>query len=66
RGNRTSDGVVVTLGLTNSELAARVGSVREVVSRSFTRMQNDGFIALKGRSITILDEVRLAELASDD
>ncbi len=66
RGQRTADGVVVTLGLTNSELAARVGSVREVVSRSFTRMQNDGFIALKGRSITILDEERLAELASDD
>lgn len=66
RGKRTVDGVVVTLGMTNSELAARVGSVREVVSRSFTRMQTEGCIAVKGRSITILDEERLAELASDD
>ena len=66
RGKRTADGVVVTLGMTNSELAARVGSVREVVSRSFTRLQGEGCIAVMGRSITILDEVRLAELASDD
>ena len=66
RGKRTVDGVVVTLGMTNSELAARVGSVREVVSRSFTRLQSEGCIAVKGRSITILDEDRLAEIASDD
>lgn len=65
-GERTGSSVVVSLGLTNHELAARVGTVREVVSRSFTRMQGDGLIAVKGKRITILDEERLAAYASDE
>jgi CRP-like cAMP-binding protein len=43
------------LALTNEELAARVGSVRDVVSRTLNALQTDGLIRLHGREVTILD-----------
>jgi CRP/FNR family transcriptional regulator len=49
------------LNFTNDELAARLGSVRDVVSRSLSALQNDGFIKLNGRQVTILDSVALAD-----
>src|SRR5215211_333607 len=44
RGARTGKGFDVTLTLTNQQIAARVGSVREVVSRALARLQQDGLI----------------------
>src|SRR5215212_9752693 len=41
RGETTNEGLAVTLSLTNQQIAARVGSVREVVSRALTRLQQD-------------------------
>jgi DNA-binding GntR family transcriptional regulator len=45
----------VTLALTNRQIAARIGSVREVVSRALSRLQQDGLIQIDGRCITICD-----------
>jgi CRP/FNR family transcriptional regulator len=52
------------LELTNEELAARLGSVRDVISRTLSGLQNDGLIQVQGRSIEILDGKRLAEEVS--
>ncbi|MBL8196258.1 MAG: Crp/Fnr family transcriptional regulator [Blastocatellia bacterium] len=52
------------LKLTNQQIAARVGTVREVVSRSFTRLQQDGLIKLEGREINLLDIKALAKHAN--
>lgn len=41
--------------LTHSQLAARIGTVREVVSRSLSRMQADGLVTIKGKIVTIPD-----------
>lgn len=43
------------LALSNHQIATRIGSVRDVVSRALTRLQHDGLISIKGRTITIPD-----------
>jgi CRP/FNR family transcriptional regulator len=59
RGRRTEAGVEVTLALTNQQIAARIGSVREVVSRALSRLQSNGLIAVDGRRVVIGDEEAL-------
>jgi CRP/FNR family transcriptional regulator len=45
---------------TNSAIASRLGSVREVVSRAFTRMEKIGWIKLeKDRTVTLLNQAAL-------
>ena len=47
--------MVFRLCLPNQEIASRIGSVRDVVSRAFTRLKHDGLIAMEDREVTILD-----------
>jgi CRP/FNR family transcriptional regulator len=68
RGVRTAAGVQLDLGLSNGDLAQRVGSVREVVSRTLGRLEREGLIAIdKGRRrrIVIPDEAALATYAGE-
>ena len=53
------DGNTCDLTWTNQEIAARIGTVREIVSRTMAKMVHDGAIRLDGRSLTILDRDRL-------
>lgn len=53
----------VDLPLSHQQLAARVGSVREVVTRALTRLQKDGLISLYGHRLVIPDHSRLADYA---
>jgi CRP/FNR family transcriptional regulator len=66
RGERTESGFDLTLTLTNQQIASRVGSVREVVSRALARLQQDGLVALEGRRLSIPDEAALASYADED
>lgn len=43
------------LHLSNHEIAARIGSVRDVVSRAFGRLKHMGLISMDDRDVTILD-----------
>ncbi|MFN0084648.1 MAG: Crp/Fnr family transcriptional regulator [Blastocatellia bacterium] len=63
RGQRTANGVELTLVLTNQQIAARIGSVREVISRALSRLQQNNLIAVDGRRVTINDEHALAVFA---
>jgi CRP/FNR family transcriptional regulator len=65
RGERTEGGLDFTLVLTNQQIAARVGSVREVVSRALARLQQDGLVKLEGRRLSIPDERALASYAGE-
>ncbi|MEO8042669.1 MAG: Crp/Fnr family transcriptional regulator, partial [Acidobacteriota bacterium] len=49
--------------LTHNQLAARIGTVREVVSRVMFRLQEQGLIAAKGKIITIPDTAALGRYA---
>jgi CRP/FNR family transcriptional regulator len=72
RGSRTKTGLEVDIALSNEELASRVGSVREVVSRAISRMGRDGLIAQvpstqkgKHKRLLIADEDALARYAGE-
>ena len=60
RGERLESGITFDLVMTNGQIAARVGSVREVVSRALARLQQDGLILVDNRRVTIPDEKLLA------
>ena len=46
---------VFPLSFTNDELAARLGSVRDVISRTLSALQSANLIRLQGRQVEILD-----------
>lgn len=56
------------LDFSNQQLAARIGSVREVVSRTLARLAQNGLIDIdtRARGITILDEQALKRFAEDE
>jgi len=45
----------VTLPSNNQELAARVGTVRELISRNISRLQAEELIEVHGRELIIRD-----------
>ncbi|MGC2111459.1 MAG: Crp/Fnr family transcriptional regulator [Candidatus Korobacteraceae bacterium] len=62
-GPRAAGSITITLPANNNELAAQIGTVRELVSRNMSRLQAEGLIQIDGRTVTILDMKRLeAEL----
>src|SRR5262245_44818695 len=63
RGERTANGYDLTLVLTNQQIGARIGTVREVVSRALARLQQNGLIMVDGRRVLIGDEMALAVFA---
>ena len=52
-GNRDGDAITVLLPVNNSELAAQIGTVRELVSRNLSRLQAEGLIQTDGRKVVI-------------
>jgi len=52
-GKRVASGIEVVLPVSNQELAARIGTVRELVSRNLSRLQAAGIIHIEGRTVTI-------------
>ena len=65
RGERRDKTIVVELALTNQQISARIGTVREVVSRALSRLQQNELIAVSGRVVTILDEEALKSFAGE-
>lgn len=53
----------VPLKLTQQEMAARIGTVRELVSRNLSRLQAEGIVRLEGHNLIIQDWKRLEEEA---
>ena len=54
-GRRTAEGIVVSLPVNNQELAAQIGTVRELVSRNLSRLQAEGMVKIDGRDVTLCD-----------
>ncbi len=64
-GKRTRNGIEITLPANNQELASQIGTVRELVSRNFSRFQAEGMLTVEGRRVTVTDLKALeAELQS--
>ena len=60
-GKRTAASVEVTLPITNQELAAQIGTVRELVSRNLSRLQAEGMLKIDGRTLLIYNLKALEE-----
>ena len=52
-GKRTADGIEITLPANNQELAAQIGTVRELVSRNLSRLQHEGILTVDARSVVV-------------
>jgi len=64
-GRQTPDGTEILLPANNQELAAQIGTVRELVSRNLSRFQAEGVLKIDGRTVIIYDLASLkAELES--
>jgi CRP/FNR family transcriptional regulator len=54
---------VVTLDLTKSQLAARLGTIPATLSRTFHRLSSEGLITVEGTQVVLLNSDRLQDLA---
>lgn len=66
KGIQTANGVRIKQKLTHNQLAARIGTVREVVTRAFLRLQNQGLIEVSGKEIFIPNVAILAGYADSE
>jgi CRP/FNR family transcriptional regulator len=64
RGVPAGEGCLVELKLTRAEIANRIGSVREVVSRAFAHLQTSGLIQLEGRRLVTVPNMRALRTAA--
>ncbi len=54
-GKRTGKGMEITLPASHQELAAQIGTVRELVSRNLSRLQAEGLLTIDGRNVIVRD-----------
>jgi CRP/FNR family transcriptional regulator len=62
-GLSCAPGAILDLGLTQEQLAARLGTVRELVSRAFRQLERGGALKRSRSRIVIRDPERLAAIA---
>jgi CRP-like cAMP-binding protein len=58
-GHRTADGIAITLPGTREEIAARIGTVREPLSRALAALAREGLVTVRGRRVMVRDPARL-------
>ena len=61
-GRQTTRGIEFQLPASHQELASRLGTVRELVSRNLMRLQAEGLLEVDARSIVVKDKKGLAAL----
>ena len=59
------DGISFSLPLSHTQLASRLGTVREVVTRSLQKLVQQDLLAIHGHRIVILDIITLRTLTED-
>jgi CRP/FNR family transcriptional regulator len=52
---RSKEGIHIELTKSHQDLAAELGTVRELVSRNLSRLQAEGFLEVEGRQIVVKD-----------
>ncbi len=59
------NGTIITLGMTQSDLADFFGVARPSIARALGELEDEGYIEAKGKSIKIIDKKGLADLTID-
>lgn len=62
-GKETPKGIRIESDMTKTELAKRINAAREVVSRTFADLKDEGIVAQDGKVIVILDKDRLTRVS---
>lgn len=62
-GRPTPEGVELTLPGTREEVAARIGTVREPLSRALAALVREGLVSVRGRLLLVRDLKRLEGVA---
>jgi len=65
-GRKTGEGTEIILTATNQDLAAQIGTVRELVSRNLSRFQSEGLLRLDGRTVLIPNLSRLEQELAEE
>lgn len=55
KGRQTPRGVEFNFSSSHQELAAHIGTVRELVSRNLSRLQAEGIIRIEGKTVVVLN-----------
>jgi CRP/FNR family transcriptional regulator, cyclic AMP receptor protein len=55
QGVRSAEGIRIELTKSHQDLAAEMGTVRELVSRNLSRLEAEGFLDVEGRKIVVKD-----------
>jgi CRP/FNR family cyclic AMP-dependent transcriptional regulator len=63
-GDRTAEGLLIDLGLTQDEIASWTGTSREALTRALTLFRQRGWIATERRRILLLDVESMRRRAS--
>jgi CRP/FNR family transcriptional regulator len=63
---RMARGACIDLALTQAQLAARLGTVRELIARAFAQLERAGVIERQRSRVVVRDPERLAALARGD
>lgn len=64
-GRAAAHGVAITLPAHNQELAAQIGTVRELVSRNLSRLQQEDLIEMDGRELVLRDLEKLKAILEE-
>ena len=54
-GKRSKEGVVIEMPKSHQDLAAELGTVRELISRNLGRLEAEGYLDVEGRKIIVKD-----------
>src|SRR5215467_8781114 len=54
-GKRSKEGVVIEMPQSQQDLAAELGTVRELISRNLGRLEAEGYLDVEGRRIIVKD-----------
>jgi CRP/FNR family transcriptional regulator len=65
-GTKTANGIAVTLPDNNQEVAAQIGTVRELVSRNLSRFEAEGLLDIDARNLLIRDLKALESEVSEE
>lgn len=64
-GSRDGTQISFILPVNNNELAAQIGTVRELVSRNMSRLQSEGLLEIDGRTVRVPNLKKLEAELSD-
>jgi len=63
-GTATSEGLLVPLGMSKTDLASSLGTVPETLSRAFGRLRDENVLEVRGGDVVVFDVGALARLGS--